>query len=184
MPDRGLDPGARGSRGDVKTKTRPGAEEAARLYQEHARPLRAFLRVRLADPAAADDALQETFLTAIRQGLPPGPPGPWLFGIARRKALKQAERRGAGGGLREEAAPAREAGPVDALDRDERRARVQGAVGALPPDQREVLVLRYTGGLSYPEIAERLEVPVSTVQGRLKRARHALRRQLVGEVEA
>ena len=56
------------------------------------------------------------------------------------------------------------------------------AIAALPEDQSEVVALRYTGGLSYPEIAARLDVPLSTVQGRLKRARQVLRQQLMAEV--
>jgi RNA polymerase sigma-70 factor (ECF subfamily) len=167
--------------GDVSTKTRPAPEEAARLYREHGRAIRAYLRARVGDDAAVDDLLQDTFLTALRQGIPEGPPGPWLFGIARHKALKHRDRRQAQG-LGEALTPAAQAEPVEGLDRDERRLRIRGSIAALPEDQRAVIALRYTGGLSYPEIAARLDVPVSTVQGRLKRARQALRKRLMREV--
>ena len=70
------------------TRTQPAPAEAAALYREHARALRAWLRGRLSDPALVDDVLQDTFVSALRAGLPEGPPGPWLFGIARNKTLK------------------------------------------------------------------------------------------------
>ena len=43
------------------------------------------------------------------------------------------------------------------------------------PELKEVILLRYEQGLDYHETAARLGVPLSTIQGRLKRARHALR---------
>jgi hypothetical protein len=49
------------------------------------------------------------------------------------------------------------------------------AVGALPAPLRRVLVLHYLDGLSYAEIAAALDVPVSTVKGRLFRSRARLR---------
>lgn len=165
----------------MSTKTRPAPDEAARLYREHGRAIRAYLRARVRDDAAVDDLLQDTFLTALRQGLPAGPPGPWLFGIARHKALQHRDRRRTGS-LEERTAPAPAAGPVEGLSQDERRGRIQAAIEALPDDQRDVIALRYTGGLSYPEIATRLALPLSTIQGRLKRARQALRKQLMREV--
>jgi RNA polymerase sigma factor (sigma-70 family) len=52
-------------------------------------------------------------------------------------------------------------------------------VSALDDDLREVVLLRYEGGLDYRAIADHLDVPLSTVQGRLKRGREALRRVLL-----
>ncbi|MGE0707244.1 MAG: RNA polymerase sigma factor [Planctomycetota bacterium] len=154
------------------------AAAAAALYRAHGQALRAYLRARLGDdPGAVEDLCQETFLAALRDGLPPGPAGPWLFGIARNKALKH----------RRDARPPRplerepETTSADPLDQAEQRARVRRAVAALPEDLRETIALRYEGGLGYAEIAARLELPLSTVQGRLKRARVALRAALLEE---
>ena len=163
----------------MNAKVPPPPELAAALYREHGQALRAYVAARVGDPASVDDILQDTFLTALRQGLPAGPPGPWLFGIARHKALKHRDRR-APQPLDESAA----VGPVEGLDREARRQRVQAAIAALPDEQREVIALRYTGGLSYGAVAERLGLPLPTVQGRLKRARQALRRALMREVTA
>jgi RNA polymerase sigma-70 factor (ECF subfamily) len=60
----------------------------------------------------------------------------------------------------------------------EMRERVRSAVENLTPDMRMVVVLRYTEGLSYEEIAEVMACSVGTVASRLNRAHKALERKL------
>jgi len=55
---------------------------------------------------------------------------------------------------------------------------VQAIVGKLPPEQRIVVVLRYTEGLSYEEIAAILNCSKGTVASRLNRAHSVLERRL------
>jgi RNA polymerase sigma-70 factor (ECF subfamily) len=61
---------------------------------------------------------------------------------------------------------------------DEQEERVQQVVAQLPEDQRIVVVLRYTEGLSYEDIAEVLGCRRGTVASRLNRAHKALERRL------
>ncbi len=49
---------------------------------------------------------------------------------------------------------------------------------ALPAEDRELITLRHLDGLSYQELAERLEVPQGTVMSRLFHARKRLRERL------
>jgi RNA polymerase sigma-70 factor (ECF subfamily) len=56
--------------------------------------------------------------------------------------------------------------------------RVKLAVDRLSPDLRMAIVLRYTEGLSYGEMAEVLGCSGGTVASRLSRAHKALERQL------
>ena len=58
----------------------------------------------------------------------------------------------------------------------ELRPSVEAALATLSPDFRAVVVLSDIEGMSLPEVAEALEVPVGTVKSRLFRAR----RQLAG----
>ena len=64
-----------------------------------------------------------------------------------------------------------------ALDRAE-LAGVKGAIRELAPAHREVLGLTFGSGLSLPEIADVLEIPLGTVKSRLAAARTALNRTL------
>lgn len=76
--------------------------------------------------------------------------------------------------------------PADSLNevlRSELRHRVQSAVERLSPDLRMVIVLRYTEGLSYDEIAEVLGCSPGTVASRLNRAHKVLERRLSHLVE-
>jgi RNA polymerase sigma-70 factor (ECF subfamily) len=70
------------------------------------------------------------------------------------------------------------------LLRSEMGARVQSAVERLSPDLRIVVVLRYTEGLAYEEIAEVLGCSPGTVASRLNRAHKALERRLSHLVKA
>jgi RNA polymerase sigma-70 factor, ECF subfamily len=70
------------------------------------------------------------------------------------------------------------ASALDDLLRSEMRERVQGAVAMLAPEQRIVVVLRYTEGLSYDEIARITGVSPGTVASRLNRAHKFLEKRL------
>jgi RNA polymerase sigma-70 factor, ECF subfamily len=62
--------------------------------------------------------------------------------------------------------------------RAETRGSVQQAVAKLPPDLRIVVVLRYTEGLPYEEIAGIVGCPQGTVASRLNRAHKMLQKRL------
>ena len=71
--------------------------------------------------------------------------------------------------------------PGDSLTellRSERGGRVRAEVERLTPDLRMVIVLRYTEGLSYEQIAEVLGCSLGTVASRLNRAHKRLEQRL------
>jgi RNA polymerase sigma-70 factor, ECF subfamily len=67
------------------------------------------------------------------------------------------------------------------VERGDLARLVARAMDSLPPEQREVVILKEYQGLTFPEIADVLDVPVSTVKTRLYRGldllRHRLERQ-------
>jgi RNA polymerase sigma-70 factor (ECF subfamily) len=65
-----------------------------------------------------------------------------------------------------------------AMLRAEMADRIRSAVDRLSPELRIVVVLRYTEGLSYDQIAEVLACSAGTVASRLNRAHKALERRL------
>jgi RNA polymerase sigma-70 factor (ECF subfamily) len=83
------------------------------------------------------------------------------------------------------AAPASSEGPSDLLptQRDAAERLMQHAL-TLPPDYREPLILRCVRSLSYQQIGEILDLPVTTIETRLARARRMLREEVGEEVFA
>jgi RNA polymerase sigma-70 factor (ECF subfamily) len=69
--------------------------------------------------------------------------------------------------------------PLQWLLMEERREAVRRSMEQLPDRDREILLLKYSEGLSYEQIAERLGLSPSAVQSRLHRARGRLRQQLL-----
>ncbi len=94
--------------------------------------------------------------------------------------------------LGDESGPSRAAspdpGPMELLQRGALRSLVQDAIAMLPEDQREVIVLKEYEELTFLEIAQVLDVPLSTVKTRLYRGlvnlRSCLERQGVRGVAA
>ncbi|MCS7207194.1 MAG: sigma-70 family RNA polymerase sigma factor [Dehalococcoidia bacterium] len=148
----------------------------------------------LGDRAAAEDATQETFLSAYQNihSFHEGNFRAWLLRIAvnacrdhlrsgyRRKTLSLE-------GMAEEDPttpfPSNDEAPEDyALRRELREAIAQG-LKALPPDQRLAILLVDVQGLSYEEAAQVMGVPIGTVKSRLSRARLAMRTFLLSKKE-
>jgi RNA polymerase sigma-70 factor (ECF subfamily) len=143
------------------------------VYEHHADAVYGFLHRMLRDGAAAEDALQDTFLRvlgALRGFDPAGPArlSTWIFTIARRVALTALARRSTVV-LDEPAAPAVE---------PELRLALEAAVAALPDVLRSTFVLREACDLSYEELAVVEGIDVGTVKSRLHRARAALQARL------
>jgi RNA polymerase sigma-70 factor, ECF subfamily len=72
---------------------------------------------------------------------------------------------------------------LQTLLRQELSGQVRSAVAKLRPEQRIVIVLRYTQGLSYDQIAEILGCATGTVASRINRAHKILGRRLAHLVE-
>ena len=132
--------------------TSPAIPPFSALVDDHAAAVAAFLRGML--PAAdAEDALQETFVAALRAypGFDGANARAWLLTIARRKAID--DRRAAARRpepLSEPDAVAADPGPAAG-------AEVWGRVAALPPKQRAAIVLRFGLDLRYREIGRALD---------------------------
>ena len=67
---------------------------------------------------------------------------------------------------------------LDLVEARDLSRRVAAAIATLPEEQREVIVLKEYEGLTFQEIAEALDVPISTVKTRLYRGLVQLRGRL------
>jgi RNA polymerase sigma-70 factor (ECF subfamily) len=110
----------------------------------------------------------------------------WLYQIAL-NVCRDRMRRGRGKSyvsfdeLSETGETGSEPGPsaLDLIEARDLSRQVAAAVSALPEEQREVVVLKEYQGLTFLEIAEALDVPLSTVKTRLYRGLGQLRQELV-----
>src|SRR5712671_2176076 len=133
------------------------------------------------NPADAEDALQQTFLLAMRRATAFDPSRrlePWLAGLLTNVAHNVQR---SAGRRRTEPLPdlvSGDEGPVASAERGELVAHLRTHVESLPQEQRQVLLLQLQHGLAPAEIAEVLEVPPGTVRMRLHRGLQALRKLL------
>ena len=159
----------------------PSADEIAAVFRaEYGRAVAVLVRV-LGDIDAAEDAVQEAFVTASARwpaaGLPPSPAG-WIITTARNKAIDRLRREASRDRRHAEAAAlnAREELPEEGPVRDERlRLIFTCCHPALAPTAQVALTLRLLGGLSTPEIAHAFLVPEPTMAQRIVRAKAKIR---------
>src|SRR3954471_9288648 len=130
-----------------------------RLFEEHARPLLAFLTYRTGDPVLAEDLLADTFERALRgrRGFDPrrGSEKRWLYAIALNLLRDRARRRTTETAAVEALAvtvPATHS-PLESFDQ---REGVVDALKLLTPEEREVIALRFGADLTVPEMARLL----------------------------
>jgi RNA polymerase sigma-70 factor (ECF subfamily) len=76
-------------------------------------------------------------------------------------------------------APASSGNPYRALEDLDRKSFLRRGLDLLPDKLREAVVLRDLQGLSYHEMAEKLELPEGTVKSRINRGREELTRLLL-----
>ena len=172
--------------GDVQLLRRigQGDEDAmTAFYREHGRIVLAQVLLVAGERVLAEEIVQDTMLAVWRgAGSFRGESSvrSWVIAIARRQTRDRL--RGRRLRLVDDTyladQPTSGPGPeVMALDRAE-LAEVKGAIRDLATPHREVLGLVFGTGLSLPEVAGVLEIPLGTVKSRLTAARTALSRIL------
>ncbi len=163
----------------------PAAEAAFEgLVARHGSMVLRACRSVLRDPHAVDDAFQATFLVLVRKADSIGDRtllAPWLYGVARRVALKargQAARRSRREGTSAADAPEpADAGVADAPWLDLRPV-LHEELDRLPEKYRKPVILCHLQGMTHSEAAQELAWPVGTVSVRLSRARKLLHDRL------
>jgi RNA polymerase sigma-70 factor (ECF subfamily) len=160
-------------------RERAAGERIAALFEEHGRLVYGVCRLMLRDPVEAEDAAQQTFLSAYRAllgGQEPREPSAWLGTIARNECRTRLRSR-----RTEPLTLVRE--PVgDELQREvDRHDEIQSlcaALAELPPQQRDAIVLREFYGLSYAEVGAALGLSGAAVESVIFRSRKRLQDQL------
>jgi RNA polymerase sigma-70 factor (ECF subfamily) len=171
------------------------ADDIARLYAAHARPMLMSLTRRTLDAEVALDLVAETFAVAVEQragfrGTSGEEQAGWLYGIARnlladwyrrgaveRRALQRLDVE------RSHATPAEIERIVELAGTEVLRGRVAEHLNALPDDAQAAVRLRVIDGLGYPEVAARLGLREDAARARVSRALRALGASLAGTGE-
>ena len=155
------------------------------LFRAHAPFVARFLTRLGVWPDELDDAVQEVFLVAHRNGgYVPGPATPtgYLASIAVRAAASYRRRGRTRRERRSEVAPDEVSStgldPSRSLEVQQSLAELQGALDGLEPNLRATLVLAELEGESCTSIAATMQIPVGTVYWRLHRARKTFRQAI------
>jgi len=133
---------------------------------------------RLHDRDLAEDVAQEAFLVAFRdlsKLKKVGRLGRWLTRICRNVAIDTARARAKGKVM-----------PIEDFDcpsndgdgEDENVALVRNIVSSLPVRLKEVVYLRFYNHMSYQQISEILGISQEAVNGRLRRAKKTIAKEL------
>ncbi|MGH1504236.1 MAG: RNA polymerase sigma factor [Acidimicrobiales bacterium] len=166
---------------ELGERFRRGEEAAIReVHARYAGPVSTVARSVVRDPELVSEIVQQTFVKAWRAAATfegQRDLAPWLYSIARRTAIDVVRRENRGGVTLididdvSETAPA-PGGPT--FERTWERWEIRAAVDDLPPGEREVVKLQRLMGMTHPEIAEHLGVPVGTVKSRSAKAHKRL----------
>jgi RNA polymerase sigma-70 factor (ECF subfamily) len=156
----------------------PGIE---RVYREnYGRAVAVLVRL-LGDIDAAEEAVQDAFLTAMQRwpedGVPPSPAG-WIVTTARNRAIDRLRRESTRADRHTQAALLQvDDGPVEvgAVRDDRLRLIFTCCHPALSTAAQVALTLRLLGGLTTAEVAAAFLVPEATMAQRLVRAKGKIR---------
>jgi RNA polymerase sigma-70 factor (ECF subfamily) len=160
----------------------PDAEQALRRLLPRVRNL---VRYLVRGDSDVDDIAQQA-LIAVARGLPTwrgdAPLERWADRVVARATFAELARRRTERGRRADVEALEHAvSPEAAPDDRAIRRQAVAALDTLPEEQRAVIVLHHVVGLSLPEVAAELGVPVETARSRMRLGLGKLRTRVGGE---
>ena len=159
---------------ELLDRFRAGDDDAlGALFARYEAPVFRFLFGLLKDHHKAEDALQETFVQALRtsENVDPSRFRGWLFTVAHQQAMLLIRRtRKVPGSACDEALQAiadLTPSPELIVEREADRETVRELLAMLPDGQQAVIRLRVFDGLRFREVADRLGCPLNTALARM-----------------
>jgi RNA polymerase sigma-70 factor (ECF subfamily) len=157
-------------------------DHVRRLFDAHSRAVLTVCRAILRDAHEAEDAAQQTFLSAYRAllaGVRPRDEAAWIAAIARNECRGRIR-----GRMAEPACAPLDAEPrltaaavSDAVELSVEIEELCAALRELPRREREALTLRELRGFRYDEVAAAMGIRVTSVEPLLWRGRRRLRQR-------
>ncbi len=165
------------------------------LLKRHEKPMWRFIVQSLKDAAAAEDVMQDTWMTVTQQaeryvknaaqGEQKAQFRTWLFTLARSRTIDHLRKKkpevsqedfsDSQSDWLENLAADSGFGPLRQLEGREQAGALLQALKELPEEQREAFLLQAESGLSVEEIAAACEVSFETAKSRLRYARNKLK---------
>lgn len=168
---------------EIATHVQNGDLDAfGEIMNRYEAKLKRYGRKFLARPEDIDDLVQDVFIKSyehIQSFNPTLRFSPWIYRIAHNTFVNELRRKSRYGLATFDPdvilplIPSRETADGDSLD-TELKEELETLIDSLGAKYREVIVLHYFEELSYQEISEILQIPVSTVGVRMNRARSKL----------
>lgn len=141
------------------------------------------------DAGEVDDVLQDIcvrVITKIDSLREPERFRPWLAVLARRQALRHRQRQAKrpirlSRDIAEIQCDENAQRLLENMEHQEKYRQILEAIRTLPEKYREVFMLAYSGDSTYAQMAEILDIPVTTVQIRLVRARRMIYDRIISQ---
>ena len=148
----------------------------AALYDRHGRMAYTLAYRMMGEKQEAEDVVQEAFIKVWRSAggyrVGRGSVRTWILSIVHNRGidhLRSHARRGRMQDKVEASAPASEPSEAFAESwKNTQQEQVREALNTLPQEQLKILELAYFSGYTHVEIAERLDLPLGTVKGRMR----------------
>jgi RNA polymerase sigma-70 factor (ECF subfamily) len=154
------------------------ADSFSRLCKRYYSAMVAIAYSQLCDHDLAEDAAQEAFFAAFRDLSKlnkAGRFGRWLARICRNVASDMAKAR-----IRDKLTPIQDCGSAsNDRDKQDNVEVVRSIISELPVSMKEVIFLRYYNQMSYQQISNVLGISQEAVNGRLRRAKKIIAKELL-----
>ena len=151
------------------------AGEFRDLFGLYYKPLVMYALHYLGDVQAAEDVVQDVFVTFWEREGETSSERAYLYAMTRNRCIDILRRTRSGDVLPEDAAGV--ISDEEAVERSSVEASLWEAVGRLPRGRRELLLMAKRDGMSYEDIALAKGLSVNTVRNQIARALKALREQ-------
>jgi RNA polymerase sigma-70 factor, ECF subfamily len=164
----------------MHSATPAATHRTQKLFVQHIHELRGFAIALVGNAHAADDIVQETFLTVMEKADSYDESRPfraWIFGIARFKALSAYKTQTRHRQLLDENLVDRIAGlpPEPEAEHEERIRQIDDCIKRLAPATKRAIEMRYKEDCAPPLIAKTLNWTLGAINVALTRGRKLLR---------
>jgi RNA polymerase sigma-70 factor (ECF subfamily) len=153
-------------------------ENLAQRVIDRAPALMLYARQWLDDTASAEDVVQEALTSLLTQRPPPHDPIAWMFRAVRNAAIDQARSASRRRRREQVVAESRREWFEPRADALIDAQTAEAALADLPPASREIVVLRIWSDLGFAQIADVMQMSLSTVHDRYVAALRQMRSAL------